>query len=418
MLVDTLRSDWAARATHARVSTLPEFVGGALTLGAGTKLAEARADRRDDAAEGERAVALVSVALGSPLDASAATHVRRALAKAREGDAPLALTHLALAGVGRLTEPREDARRLFIADGLMTAGVAPATIVAALGAPSAQNDLERAYNPDQPRVPAGNGRPSGQWTSEDSGSEGSNDRSARTSGDQVADSSSTRGREIRPDASSTSAAPSAPETPSALQSLLTGFWNALPGTHYSALAVQAWHSGDYLNFALYEGAATLEAALILLPAARAVSTGADVVSTSASAALQTLTLGDRRAIQLAANKLAGKAFDNQVGDRLEALGVKTADEATVQTMSGAKTRLDHLFRDPTNNAIRCIESKSSETAPLTPNQEAAFPEIESRGAIVVGAGKPGFPGGMIIPPTPVEVIRPSNLDDLNVWTPP
>ena len=125
MLLETLRADWAARATNARVSPLPEFAGGALTLGAGTKLAEARDGRRDEATEGERAVALVSVALGRPLDVSAATHVRRALAKAREGDAPLALTHLALAGAGRLTEPREDARRLFIADGLMKAGVSP-----------------------------------------------------------------------------------------------------------------------------------------------------------------------------------------------------------------------------------------------------------------------------------------------------
>ena len=165
MLLETLRSDWTARATNARVSALPAFADGALTLGAGTKLAEARADRRDDAAEGERAVALVAVAIGRPLDPSAATHVRRAVAKARAGDAPLALTHLALAGVGRLTEPREDARRLFIADGLMKAGVAPSTILAALGAPSATADLERAYDPEQPRVPAGNGRPSGQWTS-------------------------------------------------------------------------------------------------------------------------------------------------------------------------------------------------------------------------------------------------------------
>ncbi|MGA2492026.1 MAG: hypothetical protein ABSF67_03645 [Roseiarcus sp.] len=418
MLLETLRADWAARATHARVSALPEFAAGALTLGAGTQLAEARADRRDAAAEGERAVALVSVALGRPLDASAATHVRRALARARAGDAPLALTPLALAGAGRLTEPHEDARRLFVADGLMKAGVSPSTIVAALGAPLTQSDLDRAYNPDQPRVPAGNGRESGQWTSGDSAAEASGDRSARAAGDQVADSSSTQGREVRSDASSTSAAPSAPDKPSALQTLLTGFWNALPGTHYSALAVQAWHSGDYLNFALYEGAATLEAALILVPAARVASTGAEAVSASASAALQTLTLSDRRAIQLAANKLAGKAFDNQVGDRLEALGVETADETTVQTMSGAKTRLDHLFRDPTNNAIRCIESKSSETAPLTPKQEVAFPEIESSGATIVGAGKPGFPGGTVIPPTKVEVIRPSNLDDLNFWTPP
>ena len=100
MLVETLRADWAARAKKARVSALPEFADGALTLSAGTKLAEARADRRDEAAEAERAVALVSVALGRALDVSAATRIRRALAKAREGDAPLALTHLALAGAG------------------------------------------------------------------------------------------------------------------------------------------------------------------------------------------------------------------------------------------------------------------------------------------------------------------------------
>ena len=85
MLLETLRADWSARATNARVAPLPAFSGGALTLGAGTNLAEARADRCDEAAEDERAVALVSVAIGRPLDASAATHVRRALAKACEG---------------------------------------------------------------------------------------------------------------------------------------------------------------------------------------------------------------------------------------------------------------------------------------------------------------------------------------------
>ncbi len=175
MLVETLRADWTARGTNARVSALPEFDDGALKLGAGTKISEARGDRRDAAADGERAVALVSVAIGRPLDASAATHVRRALAKAREGDAPLALTHLALAGAGRLTEPREDARRLFIADGLMEAGVSPRTILAALGAPPAPAELDRAYNPDQPRVPAGSGRPSGQWTTGDDAGEPSAD---------------------------------------------------------------------------------------------------------------------------------------------------------------------------------------------------------------------------------------------------
>jgi hypothetical protein len=38
MLVETLRADWTARGANARVSALPVFDGGALTLGAGTTL--------------------------------------------------------------------------------------------------------------------------------------------------------------------------------------------------------------------------------------------------------------------------------------------------------------------------------------------------------------------------------------------
>jgi hypothetical protein len=201
MLMDTLRADWTARGTSARVSALPEFANGALILGAGTKLAEARGERRDEAAESERAVALVSVAIGRPLDASAAAHARRALAKAHEGDAALALTHLALAGVGCLTEPREDARRLFIADGLMKAGVPPATILAVLADAPSPDALDRAYNPKEPRVPAGNGRPSGRWTSGDWSDEGADEKGAeapnpspkspadRETGVQIADAS-------------------------------------------------------------------------------------------------------------------------------------------------------------------------------------------------------------------------------------
>ncbi len=38
MLVETLRADWTARRTNARVRALPEFDGGALTLGAEIKI--------------------------------------------------------------------------------------------------------------------------------------------------------------------------------------------------------------------------------------------------------------------------------------------------------------------------------------------------------------------------------------------
>jgi hypothetical protein len=99
------------------------------------------------------------------------------------------LTHLALAGAGRLTEPRDDARRLFIADGLMKASVPPRTILSVLGGAPAPADLDRAYNPDQPRVPAGNGRESGQWTSGDWADEARAASPHSPSGVQIADSS-------------------------------------------------------------------------------------------------------------------------------------------------------------------------------------------------------------------------------------
>jgi hypothetical protein len=196
---------------------------------------------------------------------------------------------------------------------------------------------------------------------------------------QVADASTTRGHEATSDATPTPSAPSTPESPSAAQSILTGIWNAVPGTHYSALAAQALHRGDYVQFGLYEAAATLEAVLVLAPGAGAVSNGAEAVSAEAGAALEALTPGERRAIQLAANDLAGRAFENQVGARLAAQLVEVGDQVTVVTASGVRTRLDFMFRDPTSGAIRCIEAKSSRTAGLTPNQEAAFPEIRQRG---------------------------------------
>ena len=36
-----------------------------------------------------------------------------------------------------------------------------------------------------------------------------------------------------------------------------------------------------------------------------------------------------------------------------------------------------------------------------------FRQIEESGAVVVGKGKPGFPGGTEIPPTKVDVVRPN-----------
>jgi hypothetical protein len=72
--------------------------------------------------------------------------------------------HLVLSGLDRLQHPTSDAQRLFLAEALLNEGV-PADVILAV---IATGDLHK-FNPEQPRVPAGNGRTSGQWTSDGAG---------------------------------------------------------------------------------------------------------------------------------------------------------------------------------------------------------------------------------------------------------
>jgi len=75
--------------------------------------------------------------------------------------------HLALSGEARLEQPETDAHRLFLADGLLKAGVDPEAILKALDLGASALELLNRYSPDQPRVPAGSGRTSGQWAPSD-----------------------------------------------------------------------------------------------------------------------------------------------------------------------------------------------------------------------------------------------------------
>jgi hypothetical protein len=174
------------------------FANGYLTLGAGTRLAEIGAPLDEP-----RLAALLTSAQGGPIEASRLTHVRRAVEIWRDGDRTLALTHLALSRLAKLGDPLEGARRLFLADALMNAGVAPEIIIEGLTEGDRAAVAATKYSPDQPRVPAGS-PDGGEWTRCDGTAEG---QSARVSGVQMADASATRGSEILSDATPPNAAP-------------------------------------------------------------------------------------------------------------------------------------------------------------------------------------------------------------------
>ncbi len=194
MRLDEMDKRWED-ASAGPIARETAFAGDFLVLGAQTRLAKVGAPV-DEARLG----ALLGAAHGRSALASSLRHVRRAVETWRDGQKPLALTHLALSGPAKLAHPKEDARRLFLADALIEAGVEPSDIVKALGLDPAPNALEK-FDPDQPRVPAGD-TDGGQWTSGDSSGATAGSTTKKPSGVQVADASDTRGHEVTTDATS------------------------------------------------------------------------------------------------------------------------------------------------------------------------------------------------------------------------
>lgn len=159
-----LRKAWRDHeAAHPRLD-VPSFEAGGLVLGAGTVLAKAGAFGAAWALDGadERLETLLAVAYGGAVTHEALRQVKAAAARWDAGDKAAAGVHLALSRLGRLGDPAWAARRLFIADGLMRAGVEPGIILEVVGAETAKaapHDVQ-----GEARVLAGNGRLSGRWT--------------------------------------------------------------------------------------------------------------------------------------------------------------------------------------------------------------------------------------------------------------
>jgi hypothetical protein len=165
---------WQARQCTMPISPVLKFAPEGLVLGAGTVVVAAESMRQLKSLQSQeaRVLALLAAAYGRVIAQTVLGNIKRAAKAWEEGEDCLAYIHLAHARLPALQKPRDAARRLFLADSFMKAGLQPRAIFEALHAdPSYVLAIEKFYNPNQPRVPAGSGRTSGQWTREPNGGE-------------------------------------------------------------------------------------------------------------------------------------------------------------------------------------------------------------------------------------------------------
>jgi Deoxyribonuclease NucA/NucB len=166
--VEIFRKRWSEEARLRPFHPYPNIGDEGLTLGAGTILVPMKRDRFGApvlAVEGneEKILALLSLGYRRRISIDALKFIKRASMQWARGEKALAHFELAYARLPRF-ETREDARVLFYFDGMLQLGVPPRMLMRYVGLDTHELDLLE-YNRDEPRVPAGYGRESGEWTS-------------------------------------------------------------------------------------------------------------------------------------------------------------------------------------------------------------------------------------------------------------
>jgi hypothetical protein len=167
VLPQSLREAWRAHLACVPISHELTFTPDGLVLGAGTVLVETQVGRLLKSVKGQeaRVLALFSAAYGRAVAPSVLGNIERATKAWREGDDCLAYMHLAHARLQSVEDFRRAAYRLFLADAAIAHGESPCAVLEALGINvNYIQAAEKLYNPEEPRVPAGSGPTSGQWT--------------------------------------------------------------------------------------------------------------------------------------------------------------------------------------------------------------------------------------------------------------
>jgi hypothetical protein len=168
VLHEQLRNAWHARKRVVPISPVLNLTPEGLVLGAGTVMVPADGPRQLRSMRGQetRVLALLSAAYGNAIALSVLGNIERAAKAWSGGDDCLAYIHLAHAGLRELQDPYGSARRLFFVDEFLKAGTSPRAVFDAIGLGATYAAAAKAYNPAEPRVPAGSGSKSGQWTRE------------------------------------------------------------------------------------------------------------------------------------------------------------------------------------------------------------------------------------------------------------
>jgi hypothetical protein len=162
-----LRDDWYARKRAIPISAELIFTPEGLVLGEGTVIVAAVGSRRLQSLRGQeaRVLALLSAACGKAVAPSVLAKIERATKAWSDGDNCLAYVHLAHTCLRPFQDFCTGPYRLFMAHCALSHGASPRDVFKALHLdPRYIDSVEKDYNPAQPRVPAGSGRTSGEWT--------------------------------------------------------------------------------------------------------------------------------------------------------------------------------------------------------------------------------------------------------------
>jgi hypothetical protein len=159
-----------------------------LVLGADTILVR-MGDTRSGAkalaveADRERLLSLLGVSYWDRVPPGIVKNIENASEQWRRGEKVLAHIHLAFTGLPEL-ESTNDAYCLYLAGALLDDGLPPRELLAELGLGRTLRQLDK-FDPDQPRVPAGSGRESGQWTTDGASTSTDEDHKVQLAGDVI-----------------------------------------------------------------------------------------------------------------------------------------------------------------------------------------------------------------------------------------